>query len=337
MATKKRKNMKKKRNTGSLILTVFLALIAAAILVYFAICLAEPIVFGEFSANSEAAAAIPGMKEGFIPQGLAYSEDADVYLLCGYMNSSDASRIYVVSSDGKAKELRLKNIDGTVYKGHAGGISCYDDHVYLSNAGKIFHISLSTLLKASDLQYVKFDGSFDVPCRSSYTFCDGNVLYVGEFHHTGYVTDDSHAVKLSDGSENRAMVFGYTLSTDKPMGVFDSSAPKVAYSVRDKVQGFAVMSDGRVALSCSFGLDDSHLYLYKLSQPVRYTYNDKEIPLYVMEDSLIEKDVKMPFMSEDIDVIGDSIIINFESSAVKYGGGMLPFSQKNIVKYNIAG
>ena len=50
MATKKRKNMKKKRNTGSLILTVFLALIAAAILVYFAICLAEPIVFGEFSA-----------------------------------------------------------------------------------------------------------------------------------------------------------------------------------------------------------------------------------------------------------------------------------------------
>ncbi len=325
-----------KKGIALTVFTWFFAVLAGIIVIYFIVSLCDPIVYSDFYSSAETVVTIPGMKEGFIPQGLAYSDDADVYLLCGYMQDKSASRIYLTTPEGESKEIRLKKENGEIYTGHAGGISCNGNNVYISNAGKIFYVKLTTLLDADDLQSVKFEGSFSVPCNSSFTFCNDDMLYVGEFFHDGYDTDDSHIISLDNGESNQAFVFGYSLDENGKYGVKDVTKPEIIYSVRNKVQGFAYTDDGKIALSTSHGLADSHLYIYNPPSNARTYYLDGQaIPLYVLDDGCLADTVKMPFMSEDIDVINGDIVICFESYATKYGGGMLPFSIKNVMKYSV--
>lgn len=326
----------KKKGIVLTVFTCFFAVIASAVVIFFLVSLCDPIVYSDFYSSAEAVVTIPGTKEGFVPQGLAYSEDADVYLICGYMQDKSASRIYLVTPEGESKELRLLKENGDKYTGHAGGISCNGNNVYMSNNGKILYVSLTALLDAEDLQSVKFEGSFSVPCSASFTFCDDNMLYVGEFFHDGYDTDDSHIIPLDNGGSNQAFVFGYSLDEKGEFGVKDINKPEIIYSVRNKVQGFAVTEEGKIALSTSYGLADSYLYIYNPPAAAQTYYLDGEaIPLYILDDGCLTDTVKMPFMSEDLDVVNGDIIISFESYAPKYGGGMLPFSIKEVMKYSI--
>lgn len=59
--------------------------------------------FGAFYPNFNAHAKnkefeIPGLAETFVPQGMDYQAEDDVFLVSGYMSDGSASRIYVVDA-----------------------------------------------------------------------------------------------------------------------------------------------------------------------------------------------------------------------------------------------
>ena len=277
----------------------------------------------------------PGLDTEFVPQGSSKLIAENTYLFCGYTDDGGPSRIYLVK-DGNVRTVNLRNTDGSDYDGHAGGITCAGGYVYISNAAQIFVINKGDLLSAEDGGSVQFAVSVEVPCRASFCSCDGNMLYVGEYHAKGYETDGSHMLGTPDGRQYYALVFAYKINHAGAFGL-DSASPVAAYSICDKIQGFAVTPDGRAALSQSAGFMSSYLKTYDIKGDADGEFNNsgKNIPLYYLDSNRFLKDLKMPRMSEDIECVDGKILISFEAGAGKFYGEIMPFAEKHSVLIDI--
>lgn len=321
--------MKKIKKRKKVLLTIAITL-ATVIVLYVVFCATfGGVIYPDFFKSVKTVQKIPELLKDFVPQGVTSLEGKT--LVCGYSAGSGPSRIYVLD-DGKSTRINLNREDGTVYEGHAGGITCCGDYVYISNASKIFVINAKDILKAADGDVVTISGYFDVPCRSSFCSCDGTYLYVGEYHAAGYETSEDHVLENSDG-KYEAIVLAYRINGDAQYGV--EQKPEIVYSVRDKVQGFAV-KDSVAVLSCSSGLDDSHLYYYDISgnEDGQFEYEGEKLPLYVLNSGRENRAIKVPHMSEDLEFTERGLLIGFEAGAKKFGGGLLPFSIKDIMLFN---
>lgn len=292
------------------------------------------IFFPDYMNNTEKVTEIPGLNEGFVPQGSTKFEDEDIYVICGYTESADASRIYLIGHD-ETRVIFLNKQNGEVYSGHAGGITVSGDYVYISNAHKLFVLDKKELLNAGDKETLSFTGSVDVPCNSSFCSCDGNRIYVGEYHAKDYETDESHTMKTPDGSEYQALVFGYDVNADEPFGI--ASSPSVAYSVCDKVQGFAVTPDSKAVLSVSGGMITSKLKKYDINGESDYEFvlNGQSIPLYYLDSFRFEKEMTIPRMSEDLECCNGKILVAFEAGSSKFISRFVPFCEKHQVLINV--
>ena len=111
--------------------------------------------------------------------------------------------------------------------------------------------------------------------------------------------------------------------------------PNQIISVRDQVQGFAVKDDVYM-LSSSWGVSTSTLDFYKglTDSNTTVTVNNREVPLFYLDSSNHTKTVDMPAFSEDLTVIGDRVLISFESACNKYVIGKL-FGANKLVSYPI--
>ena len=88
------------------------------------------------------------------------------------------------------------------------------------------------------------------------------------------------------------------------------------------------MKDGVAILSRSWGLSSSKIEFYgELENSGKTTSaSGKEVPLYYVGSKNLIKSVDAPFFSEDITVVGDRVVINFESATNKYIIGKLFFA-----------
>lgn len=253
----------------------------------------------------------PGLDDGFIPQGIATLDDKDIIITSGYMNDKSNSRIYVTDLENNCYYLKLiKN--GEVFKGHCGGIASHEDKVYIASESKIYTVDLNTILSSTNEQELEVGDGIKVNNSASYVFAGSDYLYVGEFSYEekGYKTD--HEFNTNDGTYT-AICTGYSYD--------DLTTPKVIYSIRDKVQGFALTSNGTIVLSTSWGLSDSIYYVYS-KENIRLS--DTQIDntqTYVLDNYL--KKIKAPAMSEDLSYKNGRVYSLTESACKKYMFGKL--------------
>ena len=270
----------------------------------------------EYSSN---AFAVPGLDDGFIPQGICYVEKLDAFALSGYIKG-DNSRIYLVENGSdEAKELILKD-----FTKHAGGIASDGDDIWVcaggneSEGGFIYHLSASFLDRASDGEEIEFDGSFQTQVRASALCCDGEMLYVAEFYEEDdYPVNPSHSFE-----ENNAWAVGYKLPVEA--GEYDGTekAPDVIISIPEKVQGMSVTDEGNVLFSTSYGrFYDSTLHVYEPFESwnqSEFDFDGTVVPFYAASDESLVSKVKMPTLMEGIDVEGSDLYAVFESGAGAY-------------------
>lgn len=314
------------------------AIILVALLIYLLICSSTGIFYNRFMSSAKKIARIPGLSEGFIPQGICYCEALDAYLCCGYLDDGP-SRLYVIPADGgEVRGLLLRRENGEDYIGHAGGVSSSGEHIWISNQKKAFHLTAAAVAEAADGSYVAFDGYFGVSVNASFTFADEEYFWIGEYHlGDKYKTRDENHRITPDGSEHGAMIYGYKRDDTTVYGV-DPERPSIALSVRDIVQGFCVTDDGRYLLSTSAAMDNSHLYIYdcrNVTPTDHVTYGGREIPLYYLDSTTMTDSITLPRMSEDLDYHDGRVLVAFESGAGKYGGWMIPFAIKHIMGFEI--
>ena len=316
---------------------IILWVLAALAAVYILLLVSAPVFYSGFYKISEKQVTIPGLSEGFVPQGVSRVEDQGLTVICGYMPGEENSRLYFIDENtDKAVLVKLLREDGSAYTGHAGGLTVQGDRIYLSNNRKIFVMSTDEALKVKDGDTLKFEGFFDVQCRSSFCSSDKDFLYVGEYFAEGYETEEGHRVESLDGDHN-ALVFAYEFG-EGPFGIRDETLPNFCLSTRDEVQGFAVGSNGHAFLSCSASLHDSHIYEYDLSKATvsSYDFNGSSIPMYVLDKRSLVSDTRLPHMSEDLEIMSDGrMLINFEAGAKKFGRGLLPFTVKSVMAMDV--
>ncbi len=195
---------------------------------------------------------IPGLsdEENIVIQGIDYSETLNWMFVTGYvgMRTFDGSTVpcYSGSPTGNTnsvifildmaqngpngckgkfiKEIILSNVDGTDYKGEAGGIAVTAKNLFVTKGDAILRMALSKITDTNDTTYrLAFDEEIRVPVNASYcTFDDTqSVLWVGEFEYgTDYPTSANHKTTYN-GVEYTGWSVGYILNESGAYG-YDS-------------------------------------------------------------------------------------------------------------------
>ena len=257
----------------------------------------------------------PGLSDGFICQGICAVDGTDQILVSGYMKDKTPSRIYVTDTDNDSYYVTLTK-EGKSFTGHAGGVSMHGDTVYLANGSRLYTFPLDSLLNAKEGDTVEIGEGVEVNNSASFCYADENYVYVGKFHDGGkYVSD--HIYESAEGT-HYAIVSRYTHD--------DLETPDKIYSIRNKVQGICFTPDGKVVISTSYGLKDSHYYVYHEADAYDSGETLDGSPVYILDDC--KADIKGPAMAEGLDYLDGEVITLTESASNKYIFGKFFFANK---------
>ncbi|MDD7735424.1 MAG: hypothetical protein SOW55_01125 [Bacilli bacterium] len=287
-------------------------------------------IYFEYYSTRENVCKIAGINDGFIPQGLGYSEDNNLILQSGYFAKTNYCAIYLVDENGKSKRINIVNEDGTRYVGHFGGIACYKDYVYVSEdyisgdydvSNRLYIFSMNDLLELNNNDSITIKEYINVDTEgSTVSYYDG-YLYVGEYYSKGsYETDQSHKLTTLSGEYQHALICAYPIDENKE---FYLGELEYQISAPGKIQGFTKKGNTCV-ISTSWGPLSSNLGYYEMKDMNKtISSSGKEVPLYYIDSSTLIKNVKMPAMSEGVFLKDDKIYTYFESSGNKYYFGKL--------------
>lgn len=314
-------NTKKKLSRGMKALIsvgTILVLLASALLIYY---------FGhshkEFNEMSSKEFAIPGLSDGFVPQGMCFASDANKYLVSGYMGDSSASRIYVVDNETKKCEkfFTLTGISEEMQKGHLGGIANSGNFVWIATENHILTITLDQINNVNQGESVSVLSTLLTPTEASFCYADERTLWVGEFYRDGtYKTDEAHHYQINENEKNYAIAVSYDINTLNTSGI--DEIPTKVLSLPNQVQGFAITNSNKIVLSTSYSIPDSQILIYKdvLSQEpqAQIVLDSQEFPLYVLDKANLSRTIIAPSMSEGLDYVDGEVKILFESACNKY-------------------
>lgn len=279
-------------------------------------------IYSEYYKVQEHVAKLPPVKDGYVQQGAsAFEEDGKkFYVTCGYMaDKVSSSRIYVVDENNNRKHIDLKEANGSNFLGHTGGITCNKNGItYLASGDNLYEIPTEVLSLKSEVSEFKLESKHEMQHACSAVSSIGDEIWVAEFHGHEYVCE--HEFESSDGV-NHAIAVKYNVS--------DLTKPLEVLSVRDLVQGIAQNPENNdIVLSCSYGLADSHYYVYNETNVEileGQTLFDCQVKTLVNPYHV----VKAPAMSEDLEYFDGKVVTAQESGSKKYLFGIF-FGDKYI-------
>lgn len=285
----------------------------------------------EYYSHSMAEFKIPDIDNGFIPQGLDYNEEDNTFLVTGYAKDGSASPIYVLSKDGELiSKATILDENGEDFPCHSGGISIYNDYVYVAgcqdcalyvysyadikNGGKVSMLGSFTT-KINDDDYLNID------CTTIY---DGKIILGEFFREENYQTLPSHKLTTAAGDYNQALAVVYELGDyEDTFGI--SSNPLCVYSIPDQAQGLAY-HDGNLYISSSYGVANSSIRAYDIESAHEGSISIlgyEDLPLYELDSAVLKADYVLPPMSEEIEFVDNRFYTMCESASNKYIFGKL--------------
>ncbi len=332
-------NEKRRRKPWQTVLAVISALLALVLLVLLGARLYFRLPAWSYYNASRQAFVIPGLSDGFVPQGLDYDERTDLFWISGYMDDGSPSPVYLVQrSDGKLQRtLYLCDEQGEAYTGHAGGIVVNRDHVYIAGGGEncIIAYSCDEMMTAADGASVQALGristqySEEESLRVSAVGCDGRYLYAVEFYREeSHPTPENHKLTAPSGERCQALCLAYSLTNDEEQLSVEHT-PSFVMALPDAVQGIYV-DDNALYLSTSWGASFSHIYEYSLSSLVaeeEISFMGQTLPLYYLDHASAAEDHRLPPMAEEIVVLDGTLYTMCESASNKYLFGKLTSSR----------
>ncbi len=304
-------------------ITLLLLLISIMLLVVLlvpAVAVGEKIVFAGFYANSKRFEKIPAHNEKFVPQGYIFLNEPDIRLACGYMSDGTASRIYVLEDEKSPVCISMKNVDGSDYTGHTGGIDVLGDFVYVTGDTGCDIFSLADILDGDGIATVR--NVLPTINNPAYCVIRNGVLYVGAFYRAGnYETPASHHFTTPAGDQNTALLAVYTL--DSETGLAKKDVPDYVISTQGLVQGMTFIDDNTAVLATSYGLSKSRLYVYDLEKMTESetgfaVSEEATVPLKFLDSACLKETITAPPMAEQIVYDGNRIYVMHEAASMKY-------------------
>lgn len=295
---------------------------------------------------------IPGLNsaDDMTPQGMTYYPAKNQVLISSYMgsnkkHSNNTSVIYVLDFEtgNYVAKINLYNVDGSAFKGHAGGIAVSDNNLYVatSNSG-ISYIPLSELENIKEGEEVNLTFS-DTCCISasnndtetSYlSFADG-ILWTGNFYQPKH---ESYGKSAND--EFASLILGYKIDSCKTsaeewdclVSASDSGTqtPSFVITVPESIYDIqsVIVKNDKVFINTSWGRKNnsgfyvSNVDLTKPGEKALTLSNGNSVDAYSLTETKFFTQLPMAegmFFKEDAD--GHNSIYNiFESAAYYYHG-----------------
>ena len=268
---------------------------------------------------------IPGLQQGAVPQGLAYSEKDELIFISSYFDKNQhPSAVSVIEQrPGKIiRTLMLKESETTFHYGHVGGLAVDDRFLWVASREKVYQYELETILYGLQTQTILPIHSFIPEARASFSTYSEGILWIGEFVYQGeplYHSKKTHHTTDRTGKTQYAWVCGYDTATLSS----ESRRPQYTLSVPQKVQGIQ-FTEELVLLSISYGRrNKSKIAIYSnplLKSPhTEIPWDDgKPVPLWYLDDNNKITEILLPPLAEGITMIHRQLAILFESGAKKF-------------------
>lgn len=305
-----------------IITRILLGMMAFVLVLCMGIFCWSKVHYHDFFKDAQRSMAIPGLNDGFVPQGFDYEEKQKVFLISGYMKDpAMASRIYVVKEDGSSTYAELLDEKGVPFTGHCGGVAINGDYLYLSSDETV--LSVFSLAQVMEGEQAKQLGTIDTTDRTSFCSFENGYLLTGAFYRAGnYETPEYHHQTTPAGDENPALIWIFPADENAPFGIADT--PVAALSVREKVQGVTVTDEGRILLSTSYSVASSTVWMYEMDTRMgSVNVNGKDVPLYYLDSDNLVEQVEVPPMSEELVFLDGRVYVLTESACTKYIFGNL--------------
>ena len=316
-----------KRLLGVFLTIIFILLMVAALIVV-AVSAIDWFSYSSFYTHANKVFLIPGINEGYIPQGFEYDAETDKYLLSGYMSDERASRIYVVEDSGESTCVELKNEDGSDYMGESGGIAHYGEYIYISSSKGLDVFSYTDIKNGAE--EVCRLGTLLTYNEPEYCTIYNGYLFVGSFYELGEEDVLEHEYNVTPSGEvNPAIITVFQLDDEAEFYV--DPTPKAVITTTAMVQGMCFTDKNEIILSTSFGLSPSKLYIYdtsELSEDPSFTtfsgtcngqeFSFEGVKKYHLESKNIKETIKAPPMAEEIFYKDGKIFMMNESAGNKY-------------------
>lgn len=316
---------------------------------------------------------IPGLStsEDYVIQGMTYYPQKDWMLVTAYHNDGTySSKVFCLdAATGEfVAMLSFLNVDGSVNMDHGGGIAISENNIYYSCGDqdrKIAYAPLSALdgITTGEHRVVQLAGEavfYEVgsvtndskTAYSAYVCYDQGYLWMGNFYDRGAFLGGV-AIAATDynvpaTSDYNSMVYGYKLKgsnsdeewTNLVTGTSDcKGSPTHAIALDNNIKDvqYAVVDDGKIYLSCSFGSGAGNSVSFGFGSTSKLITADidlsatpaTDIVISLSDDNTTTKTIKahkiteyktfdmMP-MSEGLCIINDLIFCTFESASNKY-------------------
>ena len=294
--------------TIALVLVLILPLSWIGLLVY------GRITYTDTFSRRTTIASNPGLQDGLVPQGLTWHQENRVFLTTGYMADGSPSRIYQVDPDTGAVQFHPLTSGGQPFYGHTGGLQYAGGFLYLADDGTGLY-KFSAQLPAPG-EPIEIGSPIVLPHNTAFVFATDGYIYSGEFNNDKeYVTHNNFSY---NGTNHSAIVTKYRSS--------NLTLPELVYSISNETQGFAILPDGTIVLSQSYGLAPSRFLIYEPAQQIMtgHTMHEAEV-CFLGEPTRI---IQAPPMSEDLDVRNGTLVYMTEAACKKYIFGNLYFDWK---------
>ncbi len=308
------------------LISLVLILLIIVFTVALALNIAGAVYYSEFYSTALSTAMMPGLFEGFVPQGLDYIDDG--FIVAGYMTDDSASRLYYMKEGEEPRITVLKKANGDDFTGHCGGVAHYGDYFYIGGSGGLYVFSLSDITDGDG--EAKQIGKFEAGMTASWVYVYEDYLYIGKFVDGGqYEAADWQSNATPAGDENPSVMARFKLNGGADtFGV--AKTPECAYSMTHWVQGAAVTDKG-IILSTSSGINTSVFYFYTpdYSAATTIEYGDEDwegrttLPLYHLDSASLTYELKAIPMAEEIEVVDGRVYVANESASMKYFFGWL--------------
>lgn len=276
----------------------------------------------------ENAYVIPGLNSGYVPQGVAAIPGRSTVVLSCYHDSGTRASVLAFMDADTGRLIRTVDLtsDGAPVTGHVGGLTVCRGWLWTAFDGTLYRVRLPAADELERISALEVDSEFAVDSNTGSLSSTDGVLWVGDFAYGSQYPTPAHHHHHGD---QRAWVAAYAVdeSGDLTAGrrylVQGRSVlkPDRVVFVRQKVQGFAVCNDV-IALSTSYGADDSTLTLYEsplAGDPFEVPLPDaNETEGYVVDGPKRLLTIRLPAGSEDLEWSGTHLLVPFESAADRY-------------------
>jgi len=276
---------------------------------------------------------IPGLRQGAVPQGLAYVAEKDWIVVALDFDGEPASMLGVVHREsgesGKLESsITLLERDGSPHRGHVGGLAVSPQYLWVASLG-IYRIPLKAVIGADAVEAVRMQPVFtaEVPGGAA-TYQDG-MLWIAEYVNTEWGRKGSaHHIVSKSGKDSYAWITGYKLDDQDNLSATirnrdEQTPPDQIITAPYNMQGLAFFKN-RLILSTSYGRANASK-LYVADNPLTgdssgtvKTAAGREVPYWDLDAASDLKTFELAPMAEGIATAGDQIALITESGAEKY-------------------